>query len=312
MANQFRNYILTINNPEQTDEQFNEYLKTLDHLKYFIFQREKGEKEGTEHFQIYIEFNQGKRFDKMKNDFPKAHIENRKGSKTQARDYCSKEDTRVGQVFEFGEFAEERERTDLTDILNMIENGSTDKEICDAYPSQYFRYYNNISHIRQSYLESKFQDTFRTLEVNYIYGSAGVGKTRYVMEKYGYSKVFRVTTYDKNCFDDYKSQDVIVFEEFRGLFKISDMLNYLDGYPLMLSSRYNNKVACFTKVYIITNLPLDEQYKNIQEDYPSTWKAFLRRITNIYNFDIDKEKPINKLSVQQLILREVKDGSLPF
>ena len=79
------------------------------------------------------------------------------------------------------------------------------------------------------------------------------------MEKYGYQNVYRVTDYD-HPFDSYKGQDVIVFEEFRSSLKIQDMLNYLDGYPCELPCRYNNKLACFTKVYIITNISFNQQY----------------------------------------------------
>jgi len=298
MANQFRNYLLTVNNPKQTDEEFNEYLKTLQHVKYFTFQREIGNETGTEHFQLYIEFEVGKRFETMKEYFPTAHIEARKGSKKQARDYCQKDDTRMDghNVFTHGDFVESGERSDLNDIMQMIESGAADGEIKAAYPSQFFRYYKNIAQMRQVYLETKFDDIFRHLEITYIYGSTEKGKTRYVLEKYGYKNVYRVTAYDNSAFDNYKGQDIIVFEEFRSSFKIEDMLKYLEGYPLMLPSRYNNKVACYTKVYIITNWALSEQYKNVQTQYPSTWAAFLRRIKTVYNFDISKDKPVSKIT----------------
>jgi len=145
--------------------------------------------------------------------------------------------------------------------------------------------------LRQEY---KFDDTFRKLEITYIYGTTEKGKTRYVMERYGYKNVYRVTKYDHTAFDRYNGQDVVIFEEFRSSFKIEDMLNYLDGYPLMLPSRYNDKEACYTKVYITTNWALSEQYKNVQTQYPSTWQAFLRRIKTVYNFDLSKETPVNK------------------
>lgn len=98
------------------------------------------------------------------------------------------------------------------------------------------------------------------------------------------------------------------------------MLKYLEGYPLMLPLRYNNKVACYTKVYIITNRALCEQYKNVQTQYPTTWAAFLRRIKTVYNFDKSKEIPVNKLTgelrIKQMKLADLipieDDGDLPF
>ena len=88
---------------------------------------------------------------------------------------------------------------------------------------------------------------------------------------------YRVTNYD-HPFDDYKGQDVILFEEFRSSLPIQDMLKYLDGYPLMLPCRYSNKAACFTKVYLVSNIPLSAQYPNVQVSDPETYRAFCRRI----------------------------------
>ena len=39
--------------------------------------------------------------------------------------------------------------------------------------------------------------------------------------------------------------------------KIDNMLKYLDGHPIELPSRYFNKTACYTRVYIITNIELN-------------------------------------------------------
>lgn len=63
-----------------------------------------------------------------------------------------------------------------------------------------------------------------------------------------------------------------------------DMLNYLDIYPLHLPARYNDRVACYTKVYLTSNLPLEKQYRAEQWDRPETWRAFLRRIHNVIEY----------------------------
>lgn len=326
-----RNYCLTINNPEETDEDFLEYVKKIEHLKYFVFQREVGEKNNTPHFQAYIEFTNNKTFQTMKTLFPRAHIEARIGTKKQARDYCMKEkkevktddgiadfETRISGPYEYGDFVDDGERSDLDGIMEMIEEGKTENEIRLAYPSQFFRYYRNINQMRQVYLETKYGDMFREVEVIYIYGNTGIGKTKHVKDLHGYANIFRVTKYDHAAFDGYKGQNVIVFEEFRNSFKIEDMLNYLDGHPIMLPSRYNDKVACYTKVYITTNWALSEQYKNIQKEHPTTWKAFLRRIKKVYNFDLSKEIPVSKNQgilmkpISMLTPIEDDDGDLPF
>ena len=59
------------------------------------------------------------------------------------------------------------------------------------------------------------------------------------------------------------------------------MLKYLDGYPVEFPARYANRHACFTKVYIATNIDLRNQYPNIQQEQPITWQGFLRRIHHV-------------------------------
>ena len=68
------------------------------------------------------------------------------------------------------------------------------------------------------------------------------------------------------------------------------MLNYLDIYPLDLPSRYNNKVACYKKVYIISNWPLDKQYNNEKVNDKESYLAFLRRIHKVIIYKDDGEK----------------------
>ncbi|MDR3263645.1 MAG: replication protein [Clostridiales bacterium] len=294
MANQFRNFCITLNNPVQSDSEFFDYLKFLPHIKYFVFQREKGDS-GTEHFQLYIEFSLGKRFDVMKNYFPRAHIEQRHGTKKQAADYCKDKDTRISDTFyEFGDFAEERERTDLTDIMEMIKSGCSDSEIRENYPSQFFHNYRKIDNLRKSYVEERFMTSKRDLYVVYISGSPGVGKTMHVLNTHGFQNVFKVFNYGVGMFDSYRGQDVILFDEFHSSVRIELILNYLDVYPLMLPARYGDKVACYTKVYIVSNVSLFKQYSDIQSYDINTYKAFLRRIDVAFDFDISREIPVLK------------------
>ena len=59
------------------------------------------------------------------------------------------------------------------------------------------------------------------------------------------------------------------------------MLNYLDGYPIELPCRYFNRQACYTKVFIIGNLPLEKQYTNVIQESRA---AFYRRIHQVREY----------------------------
>ena len=298
---QARDWCFTVNNPVQTEQEFLEYLKTVSDLRYAVFQRERAPETGTEHYQGYFEFTQPKWFTTIKKYLSKAnigvdaHIEQRRAKRTQARLYCMDEETRISPTYyEYGEFIEDGERTDLTDIMRDIENDISFYDLSKKHGNRFIRVMKWAKEYRQAYLENKYKRQFRKMQVYYIYGSAGCGKTSYVFNKHGYDDVYRTTNYEFGWIDDYNGEKVLFLDEFRSSFKISEILDYLDGQPIRIRGRHFNRVACYDTVYIVSNLSLKEQYTNIQQNEPETWAAFLRRITAVYNFDISKETPVNK------------------
>lgn len=285
-----RKYQLTFNNPVEhgfTHEVIKTTLASFPGMQYWCMCDEIGE-QGTPHTHLYLYSPNAILFSTLQQRFLGAHIEAAKGSHRENRDYICKEgrwlddakhETNLPETFEeSGALPIERDKRESisSEILSLIQSGSSNAEILVQYPSAM----NRLQHIeaaRQTLLEECYSNQWRDLEVTYLWGKTGVGKTRSIMEKYGYSRVYRVTNYD-HPFDDYKGQDVILFEEFRSSLPIQDMLKYLDGYPLMLPCRYSNKAACFTKVYLVSNIPLSAQYPNVQVSEPETYRAFCRRI----------------------------------
>lgn len=298
---QSRKWNITINNPIEKNfshEQIKEILSTFKSCIYWCMSDEVGSKENTFHTHLYFACSSAVRFTTVKARFDKTHIEMAKGTSQQNMEYTFKEgkwltdtkgDTNLRETHEeFGDLPVERQgaRNDLHDLYDMIKNNMSNYEIIENNP-EYMMCIDKIERARQIIKEEKYKCTFRDLEVIYITGSTGTGKTRGVMEEYGYENVFRITDYN-HPFDSYKNQDVIIFEEFRSSLKIQEMLNYLDGYPLELPCRYSNKIACYTKVYIITNIELSQQYETTQLEYNSTWKALLRRIKKVKIYETDK------------------------
>lgn len=288
---QSRKWQITINNP--LDKEFNhsrimEELAKIKSCIYWVLSDEIG---ATHHTHIYIACSSAVRFSTLKNRFPEGHLEIAHGDSIQNRDYVfklgkwledKKHETNLPDTHkEYGEMPIERKgtRNDLSDLYDMIKQGMTNYDILEESPD-YMLQLDKIERVRQTVREEKFKNTFRQIETIYIWGITGVGKTRSIMEQYGYENIFRVTDYT-HPFDTYKGQDIIIFEEFRSSIKISDMLIYLEGYPTELPCRYTNKVACFTKVYLITNIDLCNQYEIVQLESPNTWQAFLRRIKTV-------------------------------
>lgn len=286
-----RKWQLTINNPIEKDwthEKIKEVIAKFKGILYWCMCDEEG---SCYHTHLYMKFRTAVSSNTIQNRFPNIHREPAQGTSQQNRDYIrkegkwegsEKETTNYKDTFEeSGDCPVEKQgsRTDLLILYDMIKQGLSDYEILEANPDYLFNL-DKITRVRQTVLEEKYKNTFRNLQVEYIWGKTGTGKTRGIMEKYGYQNVYRVTDY-LHPFDAYKGQDVVLFEEFRSSLRIDDMLKYLDGYPVEFPCRYSNKQACFTKVYIATNIDIFEQYPNIQREEKNTWDAFIRRIDNI-------------------------------
>lgn len=292
-----RKWLLTINNPVEkgfTHEYIKEQLNKLK-LLYWCMSDEVGGTEHTFHTHVYIVRGSGIRATRIAKLFPFVHRDIAHGTSQENKDYVfkqgkwlntEKETTNIKDSHEeWGDMPIERPgaRNDLADLYDMIKDGYTDGEILAVDPS-YLKYIDKIERVRQTLLCEDNADRWRNVRTTYIWGLTGTGKTRTVMETYGYRKVYRVTDYD-HPFDSYKGQDVIVFDEFRSSLQMTQMLDYLDGYPVELKARYCNKQACFTKVYIISNIDLRDQYPTIQREDDKTWQAFLRRIKEVQVFD---------------------------
>ncbi len=321
---QSRKWQLTINNPAEkgfTHDRLKEILLGLKSVIYWCMADEIGEN-GTYHTHIYLQGKGGINFSTIKKRFDGAHIEMAKGTALQNKEYVSKtgkwekdkkSETCVEGTFEeWGEMPVERQgsRNDLADVYSMVKSGFSNYEIIEQVPDIMFQV-DKLDSIRQMLKEEEYKEKWRDVEVQYIYGETGSGKTRSVMEQYGYSKVFRVTDY-QHPFDGYKGQDVIIFEEFRSSLPFSLMLTCLEGYPLELPCRYANKQACFTKVYLITNIPLSSQYPTVQLDDTRGWLAFLRRIKKIKHYTYEGIQE-SHIEIMKSGFRSVLDGELiPF
>jgi hypothetical protein len=241
------------------------------------------------------------RFGTVKKRFPTAHIDRANGTVQDNRAYIRKEgkwvdtdksETRVEGTFkEFGELPDEASEKSpkYAKLLQCVKEGMSNKGILAIDPSFAF-HLEHIDKLRQDIRFEKYLTENRFIKVHYLWGDSGTGKTRSIFEKHPAEEICRITHYPARGnvqFDAYKGQSVLVFEEFHSEIPISMMLNLLDIYPLMLPARYHDRIACYLTVYITSNIPLEEQYKDIHKDKLETWNAFLRRIHTVTEFRKD-------------------------
>ena len=294
-------FLLTINNPADHGyhhQRIKEILIThFTTLRYFCLADEIGE-QGTYHTHIYVVFSSRVRFKTVHKHFEKAHIDIAHGTaesnlnyvrKTGKWEHTDKAETSVeGTFVEWGNFPEQKGRNlDMLELYEMVKNGYSNAEIL-AINNDFVLQIDKMDKLRTMLLTEKYKGTRRlNLKVIYIYGETGTGKTSGILDKHGDENVYRITDY-KNPFDGYSCQPVLAFDEYRSQLRISDMLQYCDIYPVELRARYANKYACYHTVYIVSNWTLEDQYKNIQDENPESWNAFLRRIKEVIVYHKDK------------------------
>lgn len=254
-------------------------------VKYMIYSLEKGKKKGTPHLQGYVRFTVKKRLSAVKavwkgTPMDKAHWRKCLGSEKDNKDYCSKEDTHVEGPWEFKpenykpSAGEQGHRTDLESVAADVMEGMPIHEIARRNPVAMIQYSNGIKALMVA--RHPPPPARRDVQVAILWGPTGTGKTHRCRTLY--PDLFAVIP-GRDPWDGYVNQECILFDEFQpDKWGIEEMNRLLDVWPCALNSRYFNKSAAWTRVFICANDPPKGWF-------PLAWaklkNAFFRRITTI-------------------------------
>lgn len=256
-----RAWCFTVNNPE--NERANGQLFDATqpkHLRYACWQKEAGAS-GTVHLQGYMEFTQPVRLSALRASLHGAHLEPRRGTREQARDYCRKPD-RLDGPWEWGEWSAggQGKRTELADACAVVQRGGSLCELAAEYPVEYVKYHRGFGELRRRLAPQRRRVE---LKVYLIWGKSGVGKTRLVHDLWG-DEVYALASQKPLWFDGYDGEKVLLIDEFEGVheFGREKLLRVLDIYPYDAPVKGGHVRAQWTKVYITSNNDLEYEFKN--------------------------------------------------
>lgn len=225
-----RSYVFTVNNYTETDEhQCWALAYYVGEVKYIVVGREIGES-GTPHLQGYVYFKEKKSLSQLKEWFPTAHFEERRGTHRQASDYCKKD----GDYWEWG-------------ILPVDDCGAAGaaameelmRRTCECIRNGDYESipYAATHHIKAAeYRVMKEAQQHRCLETidgelehEWYYGKAGTGKSYQARHE-------NPDAYLKMCnkwWDSYNGQEVVIIEDFDKDHKVlvHHMKIWADRYP---------------------------------------------------------------------------------
>lgn len=236
--NKSRGWIIVINNPDENDSKIAEVLGGQKALQYACGQLEVGEG-GTKHIQAYVEWKGPRTFQTMHKLLPRAHLEPRGGTASEARDYSLKRgkwegDTTAvaGTSWEIGSFKEagngRGSRNDLEEVTKFLTDGGTVSEAYVAYPALCARFSRFID--RFATMCAKGRD-FKTKVIVYK-GPTGCGKTSRAHEEYP-------TIWTKPpgpWYDSYDGQKHVLLDDFDGKqsgITYREFLRLTDRYPML-------------------------------------------------------------------------------
>lgn len=277
-----RNYCFTINNPEEVIGVPKVPTWNPEKMSYLGYSLERGE-DGVRHWQGYVELLESVKLTTVKKylECDWAHLEARKGTAKQARDYCFKHDkTYEGTCDEHGTLSQQGKRTDLNEAVLKIKNKEWTKvqDILEENPTLYYQYGRVLEKALKIYAKKREN---KAPEVLLWIGETGTGKSKKAYEDYPelYNK-----PKTNEWWEGYEGEETVLFDDFRGEIEVGEMLSILDRYPYTCNVKGSSTQLRATR-FIITTNDDPRTWAKWQGTTDETWSAWDRRITNTRHFD---------------------------
>lgn len=234
-------------------------------IAYLRGQLEKGEG-GFEHWQVFFITESKQSVQAVARIFDPTIGHWELSRSTAAEAYVWKEDTRVGEPFEFGTRPFRRNvQADWDKIKASAIGGKLDE-----IPSDIFvRYYRTLQAIAADHCSPI---AIERTAVVYV-GPTGTGKSHRAWREAGdqaYAKDPR-----SKFWCGYKGQANVVLDEFRGGIDIAHLLRWLDRYPLSVEVKGSSRPLLAERYWITSNLPPQSWYPELDL---LTVEALLRRL----------------------------------
>lgn len=284
----------------------------IEYCHYMVYQQEKGEENQRDHLQGYFELKVKKRKGTIVNLLHQnIHLEKRRGTRIAARNYCMKEETRLGlsEPIEHGTFSkvsgEQGKRNDINTAVQLAKDNASTDAFVEQIPGTYVRYskgikkgdrtnrpvlflfgtfssnfsisffYTGINVIRSHF--SKKRDFITTCFV--FYGDSRTGKSRLA---HTFPDVYKVPVSYGNgpaWFDGYDphSHRTVLFDDFYGTLKWTELMQIMDRYGHQVHTK--GGFVNFRPEFIIftSNKSPEQWYPKLCTNL-QMWPAFKNRV----------------------------------
>lgn len=276
----------TWNNPIDISKQGLRDLHIKLNAKYTKGQLEKGEKEGTLHFQFITFLKDNMRLSALKKVNKDIHWEPSRSEA--ANKYVMKEETRVDGPWEFGSepkfgAPKKKEKIDWEDVWNKACEG----RINEINPYVRIIHYAKLKAIEKDHLKVNNSDHLRGI---WIHGEFGTGKSRWFRDNIPQEKL-----YPKLCnkwWDGYRGQPIVVMDDIDITHEcLAQQLKiWSDRYGCILETKGGAETSRYDWFVVTSQFRIEDIFK--QEE---TQGALKRRFIEIEVEEIDRVKEIINL-----------------
>lgn len=197
-----RSYCFTLNN--YTEDEEKNVIKLNGVATYVCYGREVGES-GTPHLQGFVQFASGKSLSAAKRALPRAHLEVRKGSITQAVEYCQKDgdfhEVGTRPLDSAGKGSNEKERWE--NVRELARAGRVEEIDADVY----VRFYGTLRRIAKDHMAAV--SDLEGCCGEWYWGVPGAGKS-YIARQENPGAYLKMAN---KWWDGYQGEDVVIMDE---------------------------------------------------------------------------------------------------
>lgn len=232
-------------------------------VKYAIMCKEVAPETGHIHAHLYIYYNSQNSFTQVKKKYPTADIEKALGTSDQASKYIEKDGD---IIFEFGSRPNHKRIDEQWDeAVQSFKEGRGDRET-----KMYARYQKFFDNLELSSRPDEIYDGDLKQKNIWIYGDAGIGKSRKVREM---AKKDSAQIFDKplnKWWDGYEKQGYIVIEDIdrdNAKFLVGLLKKWSDRYPFTAETKGGNRrvFPVDYKLIITSNYSINEVFERDQD-----------------------------------------------
>ena len=197
----------------------------------------------------------------------------------------------------FGVEPKQGKRVDLDELKEKIMNDEeTVDNIIVSNPIMYHQYGRTLEKIEDIKMSKKFRTKMTTCD--WLCGPTGIGKSHYAFENFT-PETHYVVPNDNGWWDNYRQQDIVILNDFRGHISYNELLQLIDKWPYNVPRRGRPPLPFTSKHIIITSSLGPEEIYN-KRDAEDKIEQLMRRI-NVKN---EKHLKIEKIKEKIIKNRE--------